>query len=115
VAGAAGNFFHRGAWALTLGRRLRGNGLYLMLSIAIALALFATALLAVIAGAVTLGGLPATPLTGSLLALGGTVARLGPSGGEATFAALEQADAAAMRTPATAQESLTRRKGMRIV
>jgi len=115
VTRAAGNFFPRGVWALALGRWLRGDGSSLTLSLAIALALVASALLAVVAGAVTLGGLPASPLTGSLLALGGTVARLRPGGREPAFAALEQATAATMPTPAAEQEFLTRRTGLAIV
>jgi hypothetical protein len=115
VARAAGNFFRRGVWALALGRGLRWDGLCLTLSLAIALTLVASALLAVVAGAVTLGGLPASPLTGSLLAVGGTVPRLGPRGREPAFAALEQAAAAARRTPAATQESLTRRTALGIV
>jgi hypothetical protein len=116
VARAAGNFFGRGVWALAYGLGLWGDSLCLTLSIAMALALVPSALLAVVAGAVTLGGLPASPLTGSLLAVRGTVARLGPGGSEPAFAALEQAAATAtMRTPAATQESLTRRTGLGIV
>ncbi len=110
-----GGFFLLFDYLLALGRGLRGNDGCLTLSCTIALALVASALLAVIAGAVTLGGLPATPGTGSLLAVGGAIARLGTGRGEPTFAALEQTDAAALQTPAAAQESLTRRVGWGIV
>jgi len=85
------------------------------LSLAMALALVPSALLTVVAGAVTLSGPPASPATGSLLAVGGTVPGLGPAGDEPAFAALEKAATAAMRTLAGAQESLTRRTGLGIV
>ena len=119
IARATGTFFRHGVWALALGLGLglglRGDGLSLTLSLAIALALVASSLLAVVTGTITLGGPPAAPPTGLLLAVGGTVASLGPSGDEPAFAVLDQAAPAAMRTPADAQESLTRREKVGIV
>jgi len=57
-------------WALALARGLLGGGALLTLTLAIALALLTTLLLALVAGTITLGGLPAAPGTGGLAAGG---------------------------------------------
>ena len=57
--------------------------------------ILAAAFLAVVAGAIALGGLPAPPAPGRQAAGSATVAGLGAVGDEPAFAALEQATAAA--------------------
>jgi hypothetical protein len=70
IAGAARSFLRNHVWALALAGGLLGGVGLLTLTLAIALALLTTLLLALVAGAITLGGVPATPLPGSLAAGG---------------------------------------------
>jgi hypothetical protein len=96
-AGCAGWYTRVGRW-LGAGPRggLHGNRC-VPLPLAVALALVAAAPLAVIGGAVALGGPPAPPVAGGLLTSRGAVAGLGSGWAEPAFTALEQTAATAVR------------------
>ena len=117
VARAVRKILRNCGWALALGRgRPRGNRCAaLVLPLPIALALVAAALLAVVGGAVALGGPPAPPVAGGPLAGRGAVTGLGARRVEPAFTALEQAATAAVRVGAGARESLTGRRAVGIL
>ena len=115
VAGAARKIFWNCGWALALGRGLLRGNLCAALPLAIALALVAPPLLAVVGGAVALGGPPVPPEAGGPLASRGAVTGLGPGGMKPALAALEETAAAAVRVGAGARESLTGRGAVGIL
>ena len=91
VAGAAQKILRLVGCALALARGDRDSCTNLPLSptLSVASALLLALLLTVVAGAVALGGTPAPPASGSLLALPATVAGLGMARAEPAVAALE--------------------------